>query len=200
MRRQRLKTRHTRILAIGLGISLLVHGAILGLGRLKLATRDTADGPLSVVTLPDPVPEKQAPPEAESAGAPTALVPISGISFAEAELPAPPELLESRVVLAKAASSQLTAPLVPRPRITVARVESGLAPTRVGEPVLLALRERGRRSGGGIGVDVLIGSGGYGAGGDCAPGAVNLRYPSRSVPIRGGVRTAAFRLRLGGRR
>jgi hypothetical protein len=95
-----------------------------------------------------------------------------------------PNLMEYRIVLAEAASSEFQEPLVPRPRITPASVASGLAPTRVREPALLTLRDRGRDSGGGnTGIGILIGAGGFGPVDNCAPSHINRRFPNQRVPV-----------------
>jgi hypothetical protein len=115
------------------------------------------------------------------------------------------DIMDFHAILSEASSSDLTAPLVPRPRIIPVAVESGLSPIRVSEPSLLSLGDRGRRGGGnGVGIDVLIGVGGHGRGGDnCTPSAINVRFPNnRRLPIGPRYHTSGgtVGIRIGGRR
>lgn len=180
MRRQRREQRYARLLAIGLGISLLVHGALLALGYLSFGQDRPGEGPLAVITLPQ---------YAESVELDTPAL-ESELSSPTAELTpgavldptAPPDLAEYRLVLERAMSWPAVAPLVPRPRITSATVESWLTPVRTPPARLAAVSDRGR--GGGLdGVDftLLIAPRGIGRGGDsCLPGGRFIRYTSRS--------------------
>jgi len=177
MRRQR--PNYARILGIGLGISLAVHVALIGLGRWHSDADVSRDGPLNVVTLPAPelTPEEAALAEA---GAPSA----GGFELSEPEVMSSGfDLAEHTIVLAEVSSSEINEPLVPRPRITPISVESGLTPIRVREPALVTLGDRGRQSsgGGGIGIGILVGAGRRGHGDNCAPSGINIRYPNRPM-------------------
>lgn len=205
MRRQRRN--YARILAIALGASVLVHVVVLGFGRLGFGTRGSAELPLNLVTLPEPeADENETRLEASSTSSSAwTLATDFTISDVDVEDPAL-DIMDFHVILSEASSSELTAPLVPRPRITPVSVESGLSPIRVSEPSLLSLADRGRRGGGnGVGIDVLIGVGGHGRGGDnCTPSAINVRFPNnRHLPMgprhqrSGG---SSIGIRIGGRR
>ena len=180
MRRQRLD--YARILGIGLAISLAVHAAVLGLTRWSGGTSEPTDGPLSVVTLPEPESRLEEPEAVLAADG--ELPSAGGFRISEVEVAsAGTELAEYRLVLVEASAAEFTAPLVPRPRVTTASIETGLSPIRVREPALLTLRDRGRRDGsGGIGISIFLGVGGYG-GNSCLPSAINIRYPNRAFPV-----------------
>jgi len=176
MRRNR--TNYARILGIGLGISLAVHVAVIGLGRWNSGNDTPTEGTLNVVTLPAP----ETPPEELE----TELASSASGSF---DLAIPQvrstglDLSEHTIVLAEAASAEISEPLVPRPRINPVSVETDLTPIRVREPALVTLGDRGRQStgGGGIGIGILVGVGGRGHGDHCAPSAINIRYPTRPM-------------------
>ncbi len=186
-RGRQLDSRYARILGIGLGISVVVHGVVLGLGRLSDHGPADVASQLSLVEFVerDVTPEDTEirPVEAEeSAPASAAWGPAANFRPATEDIPvAALDLSESRRVLAAATSKHLSAPLVPRPRVIPARENVGMTPIHVREPLRLATRERGRSgSGGGTGIDgisiFVIGAGG---GGVClpVPGAVPLRRP-----------------------
>jgi len=179
MRRQR--PNYARILAIGLGISLAVHVALIGLGRWRTGSEVSPDGPLNIVTLPAPelTPEDAALAEASAPSA-------GGFELDQPELMSTGfDLSEHTIVLAEISSSEISEPLVPRPRITPISVESGLTPIRVREPALVTLGDRGRQSGGGggIGIGILVGAGRRGHGDNCAPSGINIRYPNRPLTV-----------------
>ena len=185
MRRQR--PNYTRILGIALGVSVLVHVIVIGFGRLNLGSRGASEQVLSLVTLPQPeLDRSEVQPESSTpAGGGIELTTDPTISPVDVEVEAF-DFMEYTEILAEASSSELTAPLVPRPRITPATVESGLSPIRVSEPALVALSDRGRTgSGSGIGIQVIVGVGGHGArGGDnCTPSAINVRIPNSRNPL-----------------
>ncbi len=200
-RGRELNTRYTRILGIGLGISVVVHGAVLGLGRLGDRGLANVSDPLTLVE----VVERDVTPEAaevrpdESDLASAAWGPASSYRLTSEEpAVAALDLSESRRVLAAATSKDLIAPLVPRPRVIPERDDAGLTPIRVREPLRLATGERGRGgSGGGDGIDgISIFVIGVGGGGVClpAPGAVPLRRPIQparpgTIPTGVGVRS-----------
>ena len=174
----RKRTNYARILGIGLGISLAVHVAVIGLGRWSSGSETVSDGTLSVVTLPAP----ETPPEeleADLAGAPSGSFDLSVPEVRSTGA----DLSEHTIVLAEAASAEINEPLVPRPRIPPVSVESHLTPIRVREPALVTLGDRGRQStgGGGVGIGILVGVGGRGHGDHCAPSAINIRYPTRPM-------------------
>lgn len=168
MRSQRREARYVKILGAGLAISVLVHGALLGLGRLSFGSRGPAEGPLSVVTLP---------PEAEAAQLDESLADLSDLSttgFALVALASPavgPELSEYPFVLERAMTAPLSAPLVPRPRTEPMTVESGLTPVRVPVPTMLTMGGRGHQGNGIDGLDAtILMPAGIGHGGDsCVP-------------------------------
>jgi hypothetical protein len=194
MRRQR--PNYTRILGIALGVSLLVHVVVIGFGRLNFGSSAGNEQTLSLVALPEAeVDESEAPPESSAPmGGGLALVTDVTVSPVEIDESAF-DLAEYQEILAEASSSELTAPLVPRPRVTPASAESGLSPIRVSEPALVSLSDRGRRGGGsGIGIQVIVGVGGHGGrGGDnCTPSGIHVRFPNTRNPLtppgnRGGV-------------
>jgi hypothetical protein len=175
---RRSRTNYAKILGIGLGISLAVHVAVIGLGQWSSGSETPADGTLSVVTLPAP----ETPPdelEADLASSASGSFDLSipqvrstGVDFSE-----------HLIVLAEASSSEINEPLVPKPRINPASVQSDLTPIRVREPALVTLGDRGRQStgGGGVGIGILVGVGGRGHGDHCAPSAINVRYPTRPM-------------------
>lgn len=181
-RGRELHRRYTRILGIGLGISVLVHGAVLGLGRLGRVD-DVGHRQLSRVEVVarDVTPEENeirpAESEASAAWRPGSSYQLTSEELAVAAL----DLSEARLVLAAATSRDLLAPLVPRPRVIPEREAVGLTPIRVREPLRLATRERGQSgSGGDNGIDgISIFVIGVGGGGVClpAPGVLPLRKP-----------------------
>ncbi|MGD8869381.1 MAG: hypothetical protein PVI01_17310 [Gemmatimonadales bacterium] len=186
MRRQR--PNYKRILGIALGVSLLVHVVVIGFGRLNLGSRGTTDQALSLVSLPTPpeVDRSEVPPESSTPkGGGLALATDVTVSPVEVD-PAAFDFMEYQEILSETSSSELSAPVVPRPRITPASVESGLSPIRVSEPALVRLSDRGRRGGGsGIGIHVIVGVGGQGGrGGDnCTPSGVHVRLPDSRNPL-----------------
>lgn len=185
MRRQR--PNYKRILGIALGVSLLVHVVVIGFGRLSLGSRGAAEQSLSLVSLPAPeVDESEVPPESSAPkGGGVALATDVTVSPIEVD-PAAFDFMEYQEILSEASSSELFAPVVPRPRITAASVESGLSPIRVSEPALVTLSDRGRRGGGnGIGIHVIVGVGGHGGrGGDnCTPSGIHVRLPDSRNPL-----------------
>jgi hypothetical protein len=186
-RRKQLAARHARILAAGLGISLAVHGVVLGLGSLKTWEIEGA-GPLQVVNIVDPdrIPE---PPESASESA--AAEAAAGGSWLAAEyvvvaldVPAP-SLSEYEAVLAAATSGALSQPLVPRPRITAAALDSDFTPIHLTPTAVLASNSggQGKRSGGSGGGGVSVTLGGAGACGP-APAGILGRGPGRRVGVR----------------
>jgi hypothetical protein len=172
------RTNYARILGIGLGISLAVHIAVIGLGRWSSAGDTPTDGTLNVVTLPAP----ETPPEELEADLESAPSGSFDLSVPEVRSTGV-DLSEHTIVLAEAASSDIREPLVPRPRINPVSVETDLTPIRVREPALVTLGDRGRPStgGGGVGIGILVGVGGRGHGDHCAPSAINIRYPTRPM-------------------
>jgi len=191
MRGQRLQTSYAKILAVGIGVSVLIHAAILGFGRFGFGPDQVSEAPLSVITLPEPdVPEEEAL-EAWS---------MSGEMNVDASavVTNTPYMMEYEIVLTEAGSSDLARPLVPRPRITAEVIESGLTPIRAPRPTMATLGDRGTPTtgfiGGGGGV-IIVGTGGFGPVDRCAPSGHGGRYPGRS-PIGGRLE----RLGLGGRR
>ncbi len=188
MRRQRREARYTKIFVYGLAISLLVHGALLGLGRLSFGSRDEAKGSLSVVTLP-PDTEVE-PPEitelGESSPMPTQFQPL--IELASAAVG--PDLADYPFVLERAQNGPAAAPLVPRPRTTPLTVETGITPMRTPVPSSATLAMGGQGSQGNgmdrVGVVVLMPAG-IGRGGDsCRPGHRFINY--RRSPVVSGLR------------
>jgi hypothetical protein len=160
-----------RILVYGLAISLLVHGALLGLGRLNFGSSDVAEGSLSVVTLPpDTEVEKPEVRDGPSSPTPTQFQPV--IELASAAVG--PDLSDYPFVLERAQNGPPAAPLVPRPRTTPVTVETGLTPMRTPVPAsaTLAMGGEGSQGNGMDRVRVLVlMPAGMGRGGDsCKPG------------------------------
>ena len=170
MRRQRREARYMKILVYGLAISLLVHGALLGLGRLSFGSRDAAEGSLSVVTLPpDTEIEQPEVRDGEASPMPTDIEPL--IELASAAMG--PELEDYLFVLERAQNGSPAAPLVPRPRTTPLTVETGLTPMRTPVPASATLAMGGQGSQGN-GMDrvrvIVLMPAGIGHGGDtCKP-------------------------------
>lgn len=199
MRRQRRN--YSRIFVIGIGLSALAHVALFGLGHFTLETRNAPESSLNVMSLPEPDRAEVEHPEVQ---------PLDGADFAVAvevgpladRAPDPAsELAEYQLVLAEAAGSDLTRPLIPQPRITPAHVETSLSPLRVREPALLTLGRDGARGGGrGVGIDILVGVGvgGLRGGDNCTPSAINIRYPNSRIPRSPSVHLPG--LRIGTRR
>jgi hypothetical protein len=191
-RRKQLAARHARILAAGLGISLVVHGVVLGLGSLKIWEIEGA-GPLQVVNIVDPerIPE---PPKRAAEGA--AAEAAAGGSWLAAEyvvvavdVPVP-SLSEHEAVLAAATSSALSQPVVPRPRISTATLDSDFTPIHLTPTAILASNSGGkgkRVSGGGGGGGVSVTLGGAGV---CGPGQSGVLGRGGRIPI-------ATRLQIG---
>ncbi|MGD2217648.1 MAG: hypothetical protein PVJ64_12910 [Gemmatimonadales bacterium] len=185
-RRKQLAARHARILAAGLGISLVVHGVVLGLGSLKTWEIEGA-GPLQVVNIVDAERIPEPPERAAEGGAAEA---AAGGSWLAAEyvvvavdVPAP-NLSEHEAVLAAASSSALNRPLVPRPRIKAAALDSDFTPIHLTPTARLASNRGGkakRSGGGGGGLSVTLGGAGV-----CGPGQTGVlgRGPGRRVGIR----------------
>jgi hypothetical protein len=110
---------------VGLGVSVLVHAALLGFGRLNFLKRSPENTTLSVITLP----ESEQPPEESSGGE---LEPWQlALELSESEAEAVLDLSEYDDVLAEATSRDPLTPVVPRPRLTVHLMESGFTPLRV---------------------------------------------------------------------
>jgi hypothetical protein len=174
-RRKQLAARHARILAAGLGMSLVVHGVVLGLGSLKTWEIEGA-GPLQVINIVDPdrIPE---PPESASESAAAEAAADGSWLAAEyvvvaVDLPAP-SLSEFEAVLAAATSGSLTQPLVPRPRIRAAALDSEFTPIHLTPTAVLASASGGhvQRNGGGGGGGISVTLGGAGA---CGPAPAGI--------------------------
>jgi hypothetical protein len=84
MRRQRVN--YARILGIGLGISVVVHIAVIGLGRWSVGSDGAADGPFSVVSLPEP--ELEDTDAASASTANDALTASGGFKLSDADVQA----------------------------------------------------------------------------------------------------------------
>ena len=177
MRSQRREVRYTRALVIGLAVSLLVHGALLGLGRLSFSSHGPVEGPLSVITLPPETDVTK--PELSEAEASS---PRPAEMFALLELSSAavgPEVAEYPYVIERARNAPAMAPLVPRPRAEPLTVETGLTPIRTPLPMgTVAMGGGGDRGSGLDGLHVIVmGPAGIGHGGDsCRPGRfINYR-------------------------
>jgi hypothetical protein len=174
MDRRARNTLHARILVVGLGVSVLVHAALLGFGRLNFLKRSPGNTTLSVITLPEPEP-----PEESSGGEaePWQLA----LELSESELEAVLDLSEYDDVLAEATSRDPLTPVVPRPRLTVHLMESGFTPLRVPRPDRLTRRggtvNTSGPSGGMGGVIIVVGGGGMGPIDDCTPSGIGGRRP-----------------------
>lgn len=179
-RRQR-NTFYARILTIGLGISVAVHVAVIGLGRLNFLARGPANSPLTVITLPEPEQEET---QAESSlGWQLAL----NINLEDGEFPTVLELSEYDDVLADAASADLSRPLVPRPHLRAERAESGFTPIRVPQADRFTRRGGSGEPGSGAGlggVIIVVGGGGFGPIDDCMPSGGTGRFPTGRRPGR----------------
>ncbi|MGD2217649.1 MAG: hypothetical protein PVJ64_12915 [Gemmatimonadales bacterium] len=176
---------YARILAVGLGISILVHAALLGFGRLNFLKRNPSDTTRSLITMPQPEP-----PRDESSGDVAQPWQLA-LELSESEQEAVLDLSEYDDVLAEASSRDPLAPVVPRPRLTVHLMESGFTPLRLPRPDRLT-RRGGTVStsgpGGGLGgVIILVGGGGMGPIDDCTPSGIGgRRPPGGRRPIGGG--------------
>jgi hypothetical protein len=187
---QRRNSHYKRIFGIGLGISVAVHAAVLGFGRLSMDTSGKNDGDLNVITLPQPEPENEIRHEEDAldAGIP------GGVKLSEVESEIPGiDLNDYPIVLARLTSEEPAAPLVPRPRIRPHMVESGLTPIhRLPQPAMTTLAESGRPAGrGGMGIGIVVlGPGGPGV--DTCHPTGHGRPPRQFQP-------GIYRLRIGGR-
>lgn len=171
-RAQRRDARYARVLAIGMGISLVFHVALFGFVRLR--TTSTATRTLTNVTLTqnEPTERPERPEErreTEKTLAGSALSDLAEWRPGALSEPAAPELLalpdlSEAEALARASALRLTPPLVPRPRIVPAMTEQGLTPVTVAPPTWMLAdgRAKGGSSGGGIRIS-------FGSGGKCGP-------------------------------
>ncbi|MGD2154295.1 MAG: hypothetical protein PVG79_13575 [Gemmatimonadales bacterium] len=172
-------TAYARVLAVGLGISILVHVALLGFGRLSFLKRGPGNTTLTAVTLPAP----EQPPEDGSGtvDAPWQLA----LELDESESEAVLDLSEYDDVLSEATSREPLAPVVPRPRLVVHLLESGFSPLRVPRPDRLGRRgETVTVDGWGDslgGVITNIGGGRMGPIDDCTPSGIGGRRPPGGV-------------------
>jgi hypothetical protein len=136
-------------------------------------------GPLQVVNIVDP---EHIPEPLESASESAA----AGGSWLAAEylvvaIDVPvPSLSEHEAVLAAATSSRLSQPVVPRPRITAAALDSDFTPIHLTPTAILASRSggSGKRSGGGGGVSVTLGGAGV-----CGPGGAGVLGRGGRLPM-----------------
>jgi hypothetical protein len=175
-RRHRLDAGYERVLGIALGISLIVHGAVLALGQLKIQTYGSENKPLVVVDLADPRPvDNEAETEAPNADASIEWPALAALAPSPARLTRV-ELSEYRMVLAR---TDVRSPLVPRPRATPLIVESGLTPVRIARSHRQAKRGASD-SGSPRGTGIIFTSGPPGS---CAPGS----GPLASLPNRAGL-------------
>ncbi|UCC73207.1 MAG: hypothetical protein JSV86_01170 [Gemmatimonadota bacterium] len=179
MDRRRRNALYARILAVGLGVSVLVHAALLGFGRLSFLKRSPGSATLNVVTLPEP--ETQ--PEEEAGGAVDSWQLALELSESERAVL---DLSEYQDVLAEAASTDPLTPVVPRPRLTAYVAESGFTPLRIPQPDRLTRRGQTVNvgPGGGMGgVIIVVGGGGMGPVDDCTPSGIGGRFPGGRRPI-----------------
>ncbi len=180
MERRTRNALYARILAIGLGLSVLVHAALLGFGHLNFLKHSAVDAPLNVVTLPEPAEQPEERPERAAEEWQLAL------DLSETQLATVLELSEYQDVLAAAAATDRLAPVVPRPRHTVHMLESGFTPLRVPRPDRLTRRGGSVSTGPGLGrggVIIIIGRGGMGPIDDCTPSGIGGRIPEGRIPI-----------------
>ncbi len=182
MRNERREARYTRVLVVGLAASLLVHGALLGLGRLSFGSRGPAEGPLSIITLQPEVDVTKPEIEASdlSSPKPAEMFALRELSSAAVGL----ELDEYAFVLERARNAPPLAPLVPRPRTAPLTVETGLTPIRTPVPTgAVAMGGRGNQGNGLDGLHVVVmRPRGIGHGGDsCRPGRFINYYRSPVV-------------------
>ncbi|NIR42643.1 MAG: hypothetical protein GWN99_02025 [Gemmatimonadetes bacterium] len=183
MRSQRREVRYTRILGAGLAISLVVHGALLGLGRVSFGSHEPAEGSRDVVSVPAEA-EPANPEISELAFRP----PSEAVVLGEPSSPAGPDLSEYPLVLGRANEGGLPTAFVPRPRSTPLTVESGLTPIRMPRPTIVTMDGRGRQGNGIDGIDVtILLPGGIGHGGDSCVPRRRLNY-FRQLPLAGGRR------------
>jgi hypothetical protein len=175
MDRRARNTVYARILAVGLGISILLHAALLGFGRLNFLKRSPSNTSLSVITLPEPEEPRE-----ESSGGESEPWQLA-LELSETELEEVVDLSEYDDVLAEATSRDPLTPVVPRPRLTVHLMESGFTPLRVPRPDRLTRRGGTVRTsgpGGGMGgVIIVVGGGGMGPIDDCTPSGIGGRRP-----------------------
>lgn len=176
---------YTRVLAVGLGISLIVHVTVLALGRFggdHAPPRGLTD--ISLVE-PESRTERQEPSEVASASDESARArDIALIAWRPASAIAPrppletstPDLSEATAV-ARASASRVIPPLVPRPRVVPAQTEQGFAPVREAPPTWM-LADGKAVSGRSVGRTGGLQVGGVH--GVCPPGAL----PNRSAVAR----------------
>lgn len=186
MRSQQREARHTRILAAGLAVSLLVHGALLGLGRISFGSGDPAEGSLDVVTLPAEA-EAVQPESRELAFVP----PADDVTLGAPATPIGLDLAEYPLVLGRATEGGLPVAFVPRPETTPKTVESGLSPIRLPVPAGLTAANGRVADQDGIGLDgidvTILLPGGIGHGGDSCVPRRRVNY-FRQLPLAGGRR------------
>lgn len=185
MERRARNNLYARILAVGLGISILVHAAVLGFGRLNFLKRSPSNTSVSVITMPEP----EEPREERSGSVEEAWQ--LALELDESELEAVLDLSEYDDVLAEATARNPLAPVVPRPRLTVHLLESGFTPLRVPRPDRLTRRggtvETSGPGAGMGGVIIVTGGGGMGPIDDCTPSGIGgRRPPGGRRPIGGG--------------
>lgn len=171
-RAQGRDARYARVLAIGMGLSLVFHVALFGFVRLRATT--TATRTLTSVRLTEnEVTERPERPEKPRDLEETVAEPrLSDLAewrpgtLSEPSAPEPPGLpdLSEAEAVARASAVRVIPPLVPRPRIVPAMTEQGLTPVSVAPPTWMLAdgRAKGGSSGGGIRIR-------FGSGGSCGP-------------------------------
>ena len=173
----RQNSRYTRILGIGLGVSVAVHVAIFALARFSWDSADAGQQVLEVVALVEP--EEREPLEEMGEADLAAPTEPGALELAEAQVSSGlGTSLEHMRVLALAESSPLQLPVVPQPRMDPATAESGLTPIHVLEPIALATPSTDRIASGGTRI------GFFGGHGDkCVPRGGGGLLPPRRLPI-----------------
>ena len=214
-RRQQLRTNYRRALWVGLGVSVVVHGLVLALGRFsaelptpKMPTMVMVELELPEETVMEIVEVTElsaigtdaALELSETPGNPNSRAADMPFSVADA-------LNESSYILARASAAHLEFPVVPRPDVQPLIVESGLTPMYPTADVQVVANDSGSRKsegrkGGGIRIS-------FGTGGHCpVPGGelINRRFPgignfSRTLPVAstGSFRVSMPRVRIRGR-
>ena len=173
--------RYSRVLGIGIAVSIAVHIAAIGLIRLNMNRDKVSDGPLTAVTLqPEETRDELEALDASGAVTEPAPATLQLSSLNVSERPGAPDPSEEYMtVLSLAATAEFQAPLVPRPRMDPAEVESGLTPIHVLEPIALGVPTTERIASGGVGFGIA------GLGGDrCVPRGTPGRFPPNRVRFR----------------
>lgn len=178
MKGQHRNVHYSRILVVGIALSVAAHFVLFELGRFDFGSdADTAEDPV-LITRPETTADAMKPLRSPEVVA-SAPNPAGPSEIDSPDLPDALNLAEHPRILSEA-DAPVIPPLVPRPRIRPERLEQGFTPVRLAPRMALGSRSSG--DGGGIGITILVGSGGMGAHGPtCHPTRLPVRY-SRHGP------------------